>query len=385
MELLIKTFAGLEDVLAGELQALGAQDITTHTRALSCQGDQRLLYAANLHLRTALRVLVPIANFRVRDEQDLYRRINRIDWRPYLANDRTLAIDTVTQSERLNHSHFLSLKTKDAIVDQLRQATGRRPNVDLERPDVRIHLHIDRDNQCTLHLDSSGDGLHRRGYRTGGGEAPLNEVLAAGLIQLTGWERDGAFVDPFCGSGTLLIEAATFAYNIPPGWNRRFGFQRWPDFNAKLWENVREEAQHGFREFNYPIVGSDRDFKMVKLAHSNVYAAGLEGKIQIEKQDFARMSPPPPPGIVVTNPPYDIRVQNNDIEALYSAFGDKLKQDFTGYTAWVFTGNLDALKRLGLRSARRIDLLNAQIACKFARFDLYAGSRRADSDVSTEA
>ncbi|MCB0637763.1 MAG: class I SAM-dependent RNA methyltransferase, partial [Lewinella sp.] len=261
MEMLVKTLAGLEEVLAREITDLGGQDVEVQTRAVTCQGDRELLYRLNLWLRTGLRVLVPIHQAQISNEQELYDSVREIDWGQYLTPDHTLAVDANTQSAQLDHSHFLALKTKDAVCDWFRDRTGRRPSVDTRHPHLRIHLHLDSLNHMTVLLDSSGDGLHRRGYRDQGGGAPLNEVLAAGLVLLSGWERDTPFVDFMCGSGTILIEAASYAYHLPPGRNRRFGFERWLDHDREAWQTIKHLAKDQERAFPHAIVGNDRDFR----------------------------------------------------------------------------------------------------------------------------
>lgn len=371
MKLIIKTFAGLEATLAAELAALGAADIEAGNRVVTCSGDTALLYRANLHLRTGLRVLVPLADFTIRDEQELYDAVRAQEWSRYLTPERTLAVDAVTQHARINHSHFLALKTKDAVADYFRDRTGQRPSVDTQRPDLRIHLHLGSQGECSLSLDSSGDGLHRRGYRLSGGPAPLNEVLAAGLLQLAEYTGEQAFVDPLCGSGTLVTEAALIASQTPPGWNRRFGFERWPDFEAATWQQIRAAAQEQIRPPARPIVGSDISGRALDLARDNARNAGIDRYVRFYKTPFERMQPPPAPGLVVTNPPYELRLQTGSIENLYRALGDAFKQQFTGYTAWVLSGNLAALKQLGLRTSRRLHLFNGPLEVRFHRYDLY--------------
>ncbi len=376
MELFIKTLAGLEEILATELQTIGAEDISIQKRAVYCKGDLRLVYRANLELRTAIRVLVPISSFRLRDEDDLYKEIQKINWSEYLKPEGRLAIDAVTFFKPMDHSRYLALKTKDAIVDQFRDKYGTRPDVDLKNPDLRIHLHLDSRGNASLSLDSSGDGLHRRGYRTATTAAPLNEVLAAGLIMISGWEGDSNFVDPMCGSGTLLIEAAYIARRIPPNWYRKkFGFTNWPNFDADLWDNVRKEASQHIRPLSITILGGDRFHKAITVSKDNLKAAGIKG-VELEKLPFERLTLPEAPGIIITNPPYDERMRMDDIGGLYQALGDKLKKEATGYTAWIFSGNIDALKRIALKPSKKVNLFNGPLACKYYRYDLYAGTKR---------
>ncbi len=377
MKLLVKTLAGLEPVLEEELRSLGAENIQPLTRAIACEGDRRLLYRANLELRTAVRILTPIATFSVRNEDELYREVRRIDWSQYMTLSDTLAVDAVTNAQGLSHSKYAALKTKDAIVDQFRQETGRRPSVDLTNPSLRVNLHV-TGTRGTLSLDTSGDSLHKRGYRVESLAAPINEVLAAGMVLLSGWQRDCTFLDPMCGSGTILIEAALYAYNIPPQLYRRsFGFQRWPDYDADLWNRIVREARERIREdFEYELLGFDRDFRAVKIARHNALAAYLEGKVQIDRQRFERLEPPADTGFIIMNPPYDERLTEKNVEAFYQMIGDRLKQEFSGYEAWIISSNKSAIKNIGLRASKRMTLYNGALECKFLRYELYEGSKK---------
>lgn len=377
MQLLAKTMLGLEQVLAQELQELGATNILPLQRAVQFEGDQKLLYRANLELRTALRILKPFHSFKTKHENHLYKKLREIDWETYLGVDDTLAIDAVTTSKYLTHSKYLSLKTKDAIVDQFREKYERRPSIDLKRPTVRLNIHINSDNVCTLSLDSSGESLHKRGYRVDAVEAPINEVLAAGMILLSGWQKDCIFLDPMCGSGTIPIEAAYYAYNIPPQLYRDyFGFKKWKDFDADLWETVLREAKERIQNFTFPIFGFDSDFQALKISSQNVLAAHLEGKVEIDLQKFEKLEPPAEKGFMIMNPPYDERLPVSDTEAFYKKIGDTLKQNFAGYTAWIISSNLDALKNIGLRPSRKMTLFNGPLECKFQKYDLYKGSKK---------
>lgn len=377
MKLLVKTLAGLEPVLEKELRSLGAADVEPLTRAVACRGDRELLYRANLELRTALRILTPIATFSVHNENDLYREIRGIDWSQYMTVTDTLAVDAVTSSKGLRHSKYAALKTKDAIVDQFRQKTGRRPSVDIANPALRINLHV-AGARGTLSLDASGDSLHKRGYRVDSLAAPINEVLAAGMVLISGWQRDCPFLDPMCGSGTILIEAALYAYNIPPQLHRRsFGFQRWPDYDEDLWNRIVREARKRIRNhFEYDLLAFDHNFRAVKIARQNALAAHLEGKVQIERQRFERLEPPAERGFIIMNPPYDERLPEKDIEAFYQMIGDRLKQSFPGYEAWIISSNKSAVKKIGLRASKKMTLYNGALECKFLRYELYEGSKK---------
>ncbi|MGV3587426.1 MAG: THUMP domain-containing class I SAM-dependent RNA methyltransferase [Adhaeribacter sp.] len=379
-EITATTQFGLEEVLAEELRQLGAQNIKVVTRAVEFSGDKRLLYAANIWCRTAIRILVPFASFYVRDEEDLYRKVSRIRWQDYLSLDQSFAINAVVSKSTFQHSLFLSQLTKDAIVDQFRHKTGRRPDVDVTRPDIRLNLHM-HENQLTLALDSSGDSLHRRGYRVQTNVAPLNEVLAAGLILLSGWDRQSPFIDPMCGSGTLLIEAAMIAYNIAPGLYRQnsFGFTQWPDFDQKLYDGIVAEAQDKqLPETDLEIIGSDIDRDYIEAARNNITQAGLEDEIRVRVRDLREAQAVGDRGVVMLNPPYGERLgtEEESINQLYKTIGDTFKSNFSGYDAYVFTGNLEAAKHIGLRTSRRIPLYNGSIECRLLKFELYRGSKK---------
>jgi len=373
---LAKTLAGLEEVLAHELAALGAQDITPLKRAVQFSGDQKLLYRANYELRTAIRIIQPIATFRARNEMELYRQVYDINWPSILQLQDTFAIDAATNSEIFRHSKYASLKMKDAIADRFRNQTGRRPDVDPQNPVKRLNLHIYQE-QCTVSLDSSGDSLHKRGYRAEALEAPINEVLAAGIILLTGWQADRHFIDPMCGSGTLLLEAAMIARQVPPQMKRRtFGFMRWADFDAGLWMQVKREAKARIKPFEHQLWGSDNDLRAIALTRSNAAEAGLEQYLSLQAAEFEQIHPPDPPGIVVMNPPYDERLQVDDVTQLYKSIGDKLKSSFSGYEAWIISANADAVKHIGLKASKKYTLFNGPLECKLLRFDMYEGSKK---------
>jgi putative N6-adenine-specific DNA methylase len=384
INMIATTQFGLEEVLAAELKELGARDIKINTRAVEFSGDQRLLYQANIWCRTAIRVLVPFASFYARDEDDLYRKISRIRWRDYLSLTQTFAINAVVSNSTFQHSLFLAQLTKDAIVDQFRRDTGDRPSVDVARPDVRFNLHM-YDNQVTLALDASGDSLHRRGYRLQTNVAPLNEVLAAGIVLLTGWDKKSPFMDPMCGSGTILVEAALLAYNIAPGLYRgyNFGFVAWQDFNRELFEEVLAGARaQRLPAGEIDIIGSDIDPDYIDAARNNITEAGLEDEIRLRVGDLKDAQRVGEQGLVVLNPPYGERIGSSDLNELYRTIGDTLKTNFSGYDAYVFTGNLEAAKHIGLRTSRRIPLYNGPIECRLLKYELYRGSRKAGQPES---
>lgn len=373
--LIIKTFAGLEPVLADELSALGARGIRPLKRAVGCEGDFRLLCKACYELRTALRVLVPVHEFPAYNEKTFYEAMRELDWGAYMSVRNTLAVDAVVSGEVFRHSQYVALLAKDAIVDQFRDRTGRRPNVNTAAPDLRVHLHV-HGTHCEVSLDASGEPLFKRGYRRDTVEAPLNEVLAAGLILLSGWNGQGAFIDPMCGSGTIPIEAALLAKKVPPQFRReRFGFFTWPDFDQKTWQSVKKEADARIQPFEFPIVASDKDVRARNAAAVNVLSAGLEADIRVEKMPFERQEPPAETGTLIANPPYDERLQVTDLAAFYHSIGDRLKKSWPGWNAWLISSDREALKQVGLRPSRRITVFNGPLECSFQKFELYQGTR----------
>jgi len=371
-----KTFAGLEGVLAEELRGIGAEDVEEGHRAVTFTGDKKMMYKANYMLRTAIRILKPITDFPAANETDYYRQVSKINWSKYLTLDKTFAIDATVSNSKINHSQYAALKAKDAIVDQFNRKFSKRPDIDTDFPDLRISIFLHNDH-CYLSFDSSSVSLHKRGYRRETGEAPLNEVLAAGLILLSGWDQKSNFVDPMCGSGTLLMEAALMANKIPAGnYRGAYGFKKWDDYDADLWEEVKREALDLQEEFEFEIVGNELDVEMAEKATRNIRNAKLHFDIEIKQGDIADLIPPEGPGVVVVNPPYGRRLQTRDIVGLYQKMGDSFKKNFSGYNAWVISSDLEALKRLGLRPTRKIEIFNGPLECKFEKFELYSGSKR---------
>ncbi|QHL86040.1 hypothetical protein GU926_00705 [Nibribacter ruber] len=372
------TLAGLEEVLAQELTDLGAKFVKVGVRAVTFSGDQRLLYNANLWCRTAIRILKPFAQFKARDEKELYMKVREQDWSRHLTVNSTFAINAVVSRSTFEHSLFVSQLTKDAIVDQFRDKTGKRPSVDVTTPDVRINLHM-HENIVSLALDASGDSLHRRGYRQQTNVAPLNEVLAAGILMLSGWDRKSPLYDPMCGSGTILAEAAMMAHNIAPGVYRRdYGFMRWPDYNAELYKEVYQAAlAQEDRDAEVEIFGSDIDPDFVEAAFQNLEFAELDEYVRIKELNFAQATKPVDKGILVLNPPYGERIgDDREMNDLYKMIGDTLKSNFQDWDAAIFTGNLEAAKHIGLKPSRRIPLYNGPIECRLFKYELYQGSRR---------
>jgi len=371
-----KTLSGLEPALAAELQSLGASGVRELKRAVAFDGDMRMLYRANYELRSALRILIPVHSFPAYNERNLYEGIRETDWSEFMSVDDTLAVDAVTQGEVFRHSQYVGLLTKDAIVDQFRDRYRRRPNVNTVSPALRVNVHV-RGTQCDVSLDASGDSLHRRNYRRDTVEAPLNEVLAAGMILLGEWTGKGHFVDPMCGSGTLSIEAAMIATHTPPQIKREsFGFFRWPDFDRKLWQEVKQEADERIQPFEFQIFASDKDARARNATAINAMSAGLENIIRVDKMPFEKLEAPAPAGTLMTNPPYDERLKMDDIAAFYKSIGDRLKKHWTGWDAWLISSNREALGHLGLRPSRRITLFNGALECSFQKFELYEGTRR---------
>jgi len=371
-----KTFAGLEEVLAKEIKNIGGQNLKILNRAVMFEGNKETLYKANYLCRTAIRVLAPIAIFKAENENELYKEVLKIAWENYIHLNGTFSIDGITSYSNITHSKYLALKSKDAIADRFREKYGRRPNVDTKDPDVKINVRIFR-NECTVSLDSSVESLHKRGYRNGTGPAPLNEVLAAGMILLSGWDGNSNFVDPMCGSGTLPIEAAMFALNIPPAKYRKlFGFTRWKDFDKELWQRIKDDADAARKNFKYRIVGSDRSGRILQVARENVVSAGLEDEILLRAMYIDDVEPPEGGGVMITNPPYGERIKVEDIKKLYSEIGDALKTKFEGYSAWIISSDKEALKFIGLRPSRKITLFNGPLESGFYNFEIYKGTKK---------
>ena len=371
-ELIAKTFMGLEPVLAKELTQLGANDVKAGRRMVSFTGDKETMYRANFQLHTAIRILKPISLFTAKSADDVYEEIRKIDWTNYIGPEKTFAVDAVVFSEEFRHSKFVSYKVKDAIVDQFREKTGKRPNISVANPDVRLNIHIAED-QCTLSLDSSGESLHRRGYRQESVEAPLNEVLAAGMILMSGWQGDTDFIDPMCGSGTLLIEAALIAKNMAPGlFRKEYAFEKWPDFDADLFDQIyNDDSQE--REFKHHIYGYDIDIKAVNTALLNVKAAGLSGDITIKQQDFKDFTQPQAKSIIITNPPYGERISTPDLLGTYKMIGERLKHQFKGNDAWILSYREECFDQIGLKPSIKIPLYNGSLECEFRKYQMFDG------------
>jgi putative N6-adenine-specific DNA methylase len=375
--MIAKTLFGLEEILAGELAALGAGSVRPMNRSVEFYGDKKLMYRANVWCRTATRILMPIVDFRVADEKELYNKVLRIEWRKYLKLNQTFVIDAVVSRSAFDNSLYVAQKTKDAVADHFRRKIGKRPSVDLKNPDIRINIFISG-NECTIALDSSGEPLFKRGYRSKTGEAPLNEVLAAGIVLHSGWDRNSPYVDAMCGSGTIVIEAAMLARNIAPGLSRgKYGFMNWPDFDRDVFRKIIREARNKIKPtLDFGMVGSDKDPKQVRDAATNAKSAGVGRDIMFKQSRFEDLIPPAPPGVLIINPPYGERMSIDNIRTFYQSIGDTLKRNFSGYDAFIFTGNLSEAKFLGLRTCRRIKLYNGPIECRLLKFEMYHGSRK---------
>ena len=378
-QMLAKTFKGLEQVLAKELVELGANNVQIERRAVSFTGDKRMLYMANFCLRTASRILVPITQFKARHTDDIYEQVKHIDWSEYMTTQMTFQIDATVYSDYFRHSQFVTYRVKDAIVDWWMERGGIRPSVKLTNPDLYLNVHIGGDI-VTISLDSSGESLHKRGYRVANTQAPINEALAAGMLLLAGWNGQGDFYDPMCGSGTLLIEAAMIARNIAPGIYRKgFAFEKWANFDADLFEDVYSDDSRE-REFEHKIYGSDAGFYAVQTATKNIESAGLQRDIEVKQirvQELRLADQDTDGALVMINPPYGERLaQDKDVLNLYKDMGTALKHQFSGATAWIISSNDEALKYIGLRPAKRVRLVNGDLDCWFNQYVLFKGDHK---------
>ena len=376
-EMVATTLQGLEETLAAELLRLGAQKIEPLKRAVKFQGDLGFIYKANRSLRTALRILVPINKFYAANEAGLYDAVKAMPWSEWIGLDQTLAVHAILVKAPVTHSHFAALKVKDAIVDRIQADKGKRPSVDTRNPDWSIHVLWSGD-RVQISLDSSGDSLHRRGYKVNQGMAPLNEVLAAGMVMMTHWDGKGDFIDPFCGSGTLLTEAALIAKNIPANvFRSKYSYQNWPVFDAALQDKIWDSLMNRIRDFDYTIYGSDRNGRSVRETQENLEHALVEDYVQLDTCDFRDVKKTGPFGFIVTNPPYDKRIAAN-IEPLYGSIGRWLKHDFPGWNAFILApdGEVNASKHIGLRPNKRVSMVNGSIDCRYLGYQLFKGKKK---------
>lgn len=375
-EMKATTFHGLEDVLVNELLKLGAKNIEPFKRGVAFTGDKGFMYKANLCLRTALKVLVPLFSFHADNEHELYDNIKKFEWEKLLDADDTLAINATVNSEIFNHSLYVSQKTKDAICDRFVDKFSVRPDVDLDRPTIRIYVHIFK-NFVNVSLDSSGDSLFKRGYRVDIDTAPMKEVLAAGMVLLSNWQPHLPLIDGMCGSGTLGIEAALYANNIPPGvFREEFGFMKWRDYDKELWDTIYTSSINRIKDDMPNIISSDIEIVPLEMAKRNGAVAKVDDVIQYEHISFFDLMPTKPHGTILLNPPYDERIKMEDTNAFYKQIGDKLKKDFGGWTCWIITSNMEAMKCIGLHPSKKMTLFNASLECKLLKYEMYSGSKK---------
>lgn len=375
-ELIAKTFQGLEEVLAKELTEIGAMNIELGRRMVSFTGDKRMMYKANIALRTAIRILKPLKHFTAKDADDVYDAVKSIDWAEYMDEKTNFSVDAVVFSNEFRHSKFVAYRVKDAIVDYFREKTGERPSVRINNPDLRLNIHI-AETQCTLSLDSSGESLHRRGYRQEQVEAPLNEVLAAGMILLSGWRGETDLIDPMCGSGTIPIEAALIARNIAPGiFRKEFGFEKWKDYDEELFQEVYHDDSEE-RPFHHTIYGYDINQYAYQIASNNVKAAGLNSCIKLAQRPFEDFERPAEKAIIITNPPYGERITTDDLLGFYKLIGQKFKHQFAGNTAWVLSYRDECFDQIGLKPSEKIFLYNGALECQFRKYELFDGKYNA--------
>lgn len=371
-ELIAKTFQGLEEVLAQELIELGANDVQIGRRMVSFSGNQEMMYRANFCLRTAVRILKPISHFRARNADEVYKAVKEIEWKDILDLDTSFVVDTTVYSTEFRNSKFVAYKVKDAIVDYFMEREGKRPNISVANPDLRLNIHIAEDN-CTLSLDSSGESLHLRGYRTATVEAPINEVLAAALIKMSGWKFDCDLIDPFCGSGTILVEAALMARNIYPGvFRQKFGFENWKDFNPELLSSIFEDDSNE-RTFEHRIFGSDINLRAVEAALANAKAAGVADLITVEQREIRDFKKPEMPAVLITNPPYGERLRPEDLSDIYRTLGEKLKREFQGGEAWIISSREELFDSMRLRPSFKVPLQNGSLDCELRKYVTFEG------------
>ncbi len=373
-EMVAKTFQGLEDVLAKEITELGGENVAIGKRMVSFEGDKELLYKANFHCRTALRILKPIFKFKASNTDEVYESIKSLDWDAYLQLDQTFSIDSVVFSDDFKHSKFVTYRAKDAIVDYFTEKYEKRPSVRLNNADLSLNLHISH-THCTLSLDSSGESLHKRGYRIAQTEAPINEVLAAGMILKTGWSGESNFIDPMCGSGTLLIEAAMIATKTPPGiYRKEFAFERWSDYDEELFDAIyNDDSQE--RVFEHRIFGSDISPMVIDIATKNVKSAGLAQYITLQVKPFQQYTEAPQGGgVMVTNPPYGERITSRDLLGLYEMIGERLKHVFRGFDAWIISYQTECFDKIGLKPSIKLELMNGALECEYRKYEIFDGS-----------
>ena len=383
MNILVKTLHGLEECLADEVREIGGENVEVLRRAVSCTGNLAFLYKANYSLRTALRVMVPIKTFQAKNENELYAQLRKVDWEDHLAIRQTFAIDhSIAKDASIKHSKYASLKMKDAIVDHFRDTVGRRPSIDSDNPDVLFNLH-GVGSEYTVSMDSSGMPLNQRGYRKPGHQAPLNEVLAAGLIMLSGWDKKSPLLDPMCGTGTIALEATLMAKNIPAQIIRKhFGFMNWSSYNAILWNRVKQEVQSEQIRKPVKVYASDMSGEAVRMVKASAKALRLGAGFEISQRDFIKLQKPEKAGMILSNPPYGERIGGSQIAEFYKLIGDKLKNDFVDWDAWMLSSNFAALRALRLSPSEKKVLFNGSLECQFCKYEMYEGSKDSDQSLS---
>ena len=382
-EMKVTTFFGLEEILAKELLHLGGKEITPFKRGVSVVGDIGFLYKINLCSHTALKIVIPIIKFNANNENEFYDNVKKIDWERFISVTDSIMIESVLNSDLFTHSLFVSQKAKDAIVDRFRERTGKRPDVDLIFPAFKLYIHVFK-NEVTINLDSSGDPLYKRGYRSDINDAPMKEVLAAGLVKLSGWERHIELIDGMCGAGTIAIEAALWANNIPPGYYRpNFTFMKWHNYDEKLFETIYESSISKIKNEPVNIIANDIDELTVKKAITNTKNAKVDDVVTCVNHSFFDLNPSRKGGVVILNPPYGERLEVQEIEKLYKEIGNKLKKDFQNYNAWIITSSPEAIKSIGLRPSRKIQIYNGSLECRYLKFELYGGSKKASKNPDT--
>lgn len=373
-EMIAKTFLGLEEILADEIRELKGENIEILNRAVRFFGDKTTLYKANLYLRTAIRILIPVLNTKIDNQEELYDRVREFEWEKYIRLGNTIAVDSIVNDSVFDHSHFLSLRTKDAIADRFREKFRRRPSVNTDNPDILINVHL-TNNQLDVSVDSSGESLHKRGYRVAEVAAPINEVLAAGLIKLAEWKGDSDFYDPMCGSGTIGIEAALIARHIPPGvFRQKFGFESHPDFDSELWVNIFDDIYE--KTWDGQIFCSDISGKAVRMAMRNAKEAAVLKTINFSEQGFESYPEIKKGGVVIMNPPYGERLARSEIQNLYRMIGNVMKRSFSDTDFWIISSNQEALKSVGLKPSEKIKLYNGGLECRYIKYEMYKGSKK---------
>lgn len=374
--LIAKTMSGLEYVLENELKALGAKHTQVLRRAVAFRGDKKVIYKANYCCRTAVSILKPLYHFEAYKKEELYSKLYAFQWDKFMTLKNTFAIDAIVSGELFSHSLYLSQLCKDALVDSFRDKYNDRPSVDRDEPEIRFTLRVSN-HECSIFMDSSGDSLFKRGYRIKHGDANLNEVLAAGMIMISGWNGECNFFDPMCGSGTLAIEAAMISQKIPAGYYReRYGFMNWQDFDETLWEEIKRAADDEICETDIEIISSDISSYVVDLARKNVENARLHRDIQFDTTPFQNKIFPEKKGIIFINPPYGERIQLENIKAFYKSIGDTLKANCKGYDVWIISAGKDLVKYIGLKPSEKHTLYNGSIECTFAKFEMFSGKRK---------